>query len=248
MFADTHIGADPAATFQDRYCPARSAAAVIAPALGFAPEIVVCLGDLARTSGERGDYLQWQRLFAPLTADRPTILMPGNHDRRERMVAQFASHPMPRTERIVSVVETPTLRLIALDSLYRHDVVPGLLGEAQRWWLESFLDESDKRSTLILVHHHLGDDDKSLLDGDRLLNIVQPRPQVKALLTAHQHVYRHQIVDGLHRLAAPALGMPFAPEERLGWLEAHCDGEGAALRFRALDGAADPELRLQWRQ
>ena len=226
-----------------------SSASAVAPVLRFAPDTVFFLGDLAWASGEDDDYLQWQKVFAPLIADRPAILMPGNHDRRDRMLAHFASDTPADAERAISIVEAPSVRLIGLDSLYRTDVVPGLLGEAQRTWLENFLDAQDQRPTVILVHHHLGDDDYALLDGDRLLQILQSRPQVKCLVTAHRHVYRHHTVGRLHCIAAPALGMPFAPKEPLGWLEATFEETGAALRFRGVQRQADdPQpLRIEWR-
>jgi len=247
LLADMHIGADPASTFEGGYNPASNSAAAVGSAQQFDPGIVIFLGDLARSSGEDGDYTHWQRLFAPLTAARPAVLLPGNHDRRDRMLAHFASDGPQEVERVLAVVETPGVRLIALDSLYRTDVVPGLLGEAQRAWLERYLDEHDQRPTIVLVHHHLGDDDKALLDGDRLLRILRVRSQVKAVVTAHRHVYRHQTIDGLHLVAAPALGMPFADEEPLGWLEASFDETGAVLGFRGIDGGERSRRRIDWR-
>jgi 3',5'-cyclic AMP phosphodiesterase CpdA len=247
LVADTHIGESPSATFESGYNPAAHAAAVVRPAMEFDPEAVVFLGDLARVSGEPADYVHWRRLFGPVTAKSPTILLPGNHDRRDNMLMEFAPGVPPEAERAVSVLETPTVRMIALDSLYRTDVVPGLLGEAQRGWLLTQLAAPDQRPTVILVHHHLGTDDYALLDADRLLALLKPHRQIKAIVTAHQHVFRCEIVDGVHRVAAPALGMPFKPGERLGWLEACVDEAGASLRFRGLDGSSDPERRLQWR-
>ncbi len=247
LLADTHIGADPAATFRGGYNPAASSASAVAPALEFAPEATLFLGDLAWGCGEDGDYERWSELFAPLTAGRPTVFLPGNHDRRDRMLRHFSDDAPAEAERAITVVETPGLRLIGLDSLYRTDVVPGLLGQEQRRWLSDFLAGQDARPTVILVHHHIGDDDYALLDGDRLLEILRPHGHVKALVTAHRHTYRRRIMERLHYIAAPALGMPFEPEERLGWLEATFDETGVRLRFRSVDGRGDEEaVRLDW--
>lgn len=247
LVADTHIGAEPAAKFKGGYDAVANAAKAVTALSQYGPQLLVCLGDLARSVGENGDYEHWRRIFAPLTAGRPAVLLPGNHDRRDRMLAHFSSDSPRQTQKAVTVVNAGGLRLIALDSLYRTDVVPGLLGEAQRLWLESYLDDSEPLTTLVFVHHHIGQDDYALLDGDRLLAILQSRAQVKGLVTAHRHSYRLRSTDGFHQIAAPALGMPFDPAERLGWLEAELDASGAQLRFRGLDGAADPVQRIDWR-
>lgn len=247
LLADTHIGADPTATFRGDYNPAESSAAAVKPALRFKPEVAFFLGDLAWGCGEDGDYKRWRKLFAPLTVSTPTVFLPGNHDRRDRMLQHFWADGPAEAERVISIVETPAVRLIGLDSLYRTDVVPGLLGERQRVWLERFLAAEDARPTVVLVHHHIGEDDYALLDGDRLLRLLAEQAHVKALFTAHRHAYRRRILDRLHCIAAPALGMPFEPEERLGWLEATFDEAGARLRFRGVDGRGDEEeVRLDW--
>ncbi len=253
LLADTHIGADRDQTIHGGYNSAAASARAVEQALRAKLDIGFFLGDLARSSGEDGDYVMWREIFAPLTSQGPAILLPGNHDRRDHMLTHFGPGAPPDTERVVSIVETDALRLIALDSLYRTDVVPGLLGETQRNWLSAFLDAQDYRPTVVLVHHHLGEDDWALLDGDRLLALLLPRTQVKAVVTAHQHTYRRMRIDGLHLVAAPALGMPFKPEEPLGWLEASFEPAGVALRFHSIQGssiegvATEDEHRLLWR-
>lgn len=242
------MGLDPLAAFDSGHQPFANATVAASQAQESEPEIVCFLGDLAWGSGEDGDYGRWQQVFHPLMAARPAVMLPGNHDRRDRMLRRFAPDAPVAAERMVSVVETPQLRLIGLDSLFRTDVVPGLLGESQRRWLGEFLDTHDQRPTVIMVHHHLGDDDQALLDGDRLLALLQVRPQVKAVISGHQHVFRCDTAGRLHLLALPAIGMPFHPDERLGWLESSLDERGATLRFRGVAGAEDgAEQRLTWR-
>ena len=236
LLADTHVGLDPAAMFNSGHQPFVNATDAALQAQHTDPEIVCFLGDLAWGSGEEGDYGRWQQIFHPLLAARPAVLLPGNHDRRDRMLRRFAADAPADAERILSVVETPTMRLIALDSLYRTDVVPGLLGETQRRWLAGFLDTHDHRPTVILVHHHLGADDQALLDGDRLLALLQVRPQVKAVISGHQHAHRCELAGRLHLVGAPAIGMPFQPDERLGWLEATLDERGCRCAFAAWRG------------
>ncbi len=247
LLADTHIGADPTATFREGYNPATSAASALAPVLEFSPEATIFLGDLAWGYGEDDDYCRWREIFGPLIANRLTVLLPGNHDRRDRMIRHFCSDSPEKAERTISVLETPDSRLIGLDSLYRTDVVPGLLGQEQRAWLSKFLEERDARPTVILVHHHIGDDDYALLDGDRLLQLLEPHTNVKALFTAHRHTYRRRMINRLHYIAAPALGMPFTPGEPLGWLEATFEASCARLRFRVVGAEPDgEEARLDW--
>lgn len=247
LLADTHLSADPDAAYDGQ-----STLANVQRALG---QIVAAgvdgatvNGDLAWMQGLAEDYDQVAETFAWLAKDIPVAMALGNHDRRERALKRF--HPgafsLDEPAKLITVVDAPQVRFLLLDSLYRTDVVPGLLGQAQREWLQAFLDAEDKRPTVIVVHHPLGEDDGALLDGDRLLAILQPRSQVKAVLTAHDHVWRHERRGRLHVVGLPSAGFSFLPASvPVGWVEADFACHGVRLHFHA-DRSSDT-LELEWR-
>ncbi|MFM9031369.1 MAG: metallophosphoesterase, partial [Opitutaceae bacterium] len=89
MISDTHIAADPTRlargiNMADRL--GRVVAEILAA--GTRPAGALVDGDLARNTGEAGDYATLARLIAPLReAGVPLWLALGNHDHRERFWA-----------------------------------------------------------------------------------------------------------------------------------------------------------------
>jgi len=79
---------------------------------------------------------------------------------------------------------------------------------------------------------------------------VRPFPQVKAILTAHDHAYRIASSQGIHIVSLPAVGMPFDGREPVGWVEASLSDTRGMFTFHAVgenrigDGAAQT---LAWR-
>lgn len=199
------------------------------------------------------DYLQLRGVLDPLAGRLPLCLMLGNHDNRQAFLEEFfpsRARTNTAVEKLITVVDHGPVRLILLDSLIRTDIVAGLVGKAQRCWLRHLLETSDRRPTLVVVHHPLDDDDDSLLDSDRLVRLLRPFPQVKAILTAHDHVYRISSCEGIHVLRLPAVGMPFDVREPVGWVEASLEARRGVFTFHAVgenrtgDGAMQT---LAWR-
>ena len=246
LLADTHLSADPEAAYDGRRTLDGAQRAADQAALAGVDAVIVN-GDLAWARGEAGDYERAAEVFQPLAARVPVILSPGNHDRRDHLLRRFLPEAFSLNEpaKLITVVDTPAARMILLDSLYRVDVVPGLLGEAQRGWLAGVLDAEPRRPTALFVHHPLGEDDGALLDGDRLLAIVQPRPQVKAVFTAHDHVWRPETRGRLHVVGMPSAGFPFLPSVGVGWIEGEFGVRGARLTLHTDRG--DAEHVLDWR-
>jgi 3',5'-cyclic AMP phosphodiesterase CpdA len=217
--------------------PAEHAQQAVAEILRAGPQAALIAGDLAWEEGLPGDYAHLQAILEPLAARMPLCLMLGNHDSRSAFLAEFAparAHPEAAVDKLLAVVEHGPIRWILLDSLFRTDIVGGLLGRAQRCWLGGLLEASDPRPTLIVVHHPLDDNDDSLLDGDRLFRLVDPFPQVKAILTAHDHAFRAGTRGGIHVVGLPALGMPFDEREPVGWIEASLTSTGGVFAFHAV--------------
>jgi hypothetical protein len=215
-------------------------------------EGVIVAGDLALWEGLPDDYAHFHEIIRPLESSYPTALTTGNHDERKNMAAAFCGGDVvsaaPR--KLIVVIERPPIRWIILDSLYRTDVVSGLVGKAQRNWLKKFLSEADATPTFILVHHPPDDGDNGLLDGDRLLRMLAPRRQVKALVYAHAHHYRFEKIGDLHLMGLPATGFPFVPANPVGWVEAEIGRYRGkfTLRTVASNNCGDGRMTtLHWR-
>ena len=177
----------------------------------------------------------------------------GNHDDRANFTKAFEPHiqnAQSVSNKHVVSVETPTARLVTLDSLLYVNKVAGLLGKDQRTWLETFLQAIDDKPVILFVHHTLDDSDGSLLDSDWLLNHVAAVPKVKAIVYGHSHVYRFEEVDGLHLINLPALGYNFRDVDPIGWVLAELRQDGVDLTLNAIGGDTSGHGKttsLKWR-
>lgn len=210
-------------------------------------------GDLARLTGEPGDYQNLIQLLAPVTAKMPVAMGLGNHDHRKNFQSAFAKHPgdvQTVRDRHVLAVPAGPVRLLVLDSLMVPDFTPGFLGKEQRTWLERHLGVSDDTPTIVFVHHTPGDNDGELLDAERLLRILKPSKKVKALVYGHSHRYRFDVMDGLHCINLPAVGYNFADSEPTGWAEVELSAEGADFKLHAMGGNLEGNgktISISWR-
>jgi len=205
------------------------------------PAAAIISGDVARLVGTVGDYRVLKKLLAPLAEAMPIFLALGNHDHRENFYKVFpdeAKRPEKQSLRNkhVTILESPVVRLIVLDSLYHVNEGAGLLGKAQRTWLADYLDQADKRPTSLVVHHTLGDSDGDLLDSDRLFAMLQKRTQVKAIFFGHSHVYHVDQRDKIHLINLPAIGYNFSDQQPLGWVDAHFGTDGVRFKLDAVSG------------
>jgi len=140
--------------------------------------------------------------------------------------------------------------LIILDSLFYVNKVPGLLGKAQRQWLENYLKECDDTPTILCFHHTLGDDDGDLLDVPRLFRIIKPIRKVKAIVYGHSHVYGFPEFEGIHLINLPAVGYNFSDTEPVGWVEAELTAKGGDFTLHAIAGNKNKGgsvKKLTWR-
>jgi Icc protein len=114
------------------------------------PDVVVASGDLVN-AGAPEEYRHLRELLAPLPF--PLYLMPGNHDERSALRAEFRDHLyLPSHGTLHYAVDTEEVRLIMLDT-----VVPGKDGGAldapQLDWLETTLGAALYRPSVIFMHH-----------------------------------------------------------------------------------------------
>ena len=252
LLSDTHVAEDPTDTYRG-FRPAEQCKTAVQQVASGTFDGYLINGDLARLAGRPGDYGRFADTAAPLIEKGPVALTLGNHDDRANARSGFARAAGENVNvagKSVWGVDAGPLRLILLDSLLETNVVPGFLGKKQRDWLAADLDAHADRPSIVFVHHTLGDGDSDLLDADRLLKILRPRRQVKALFYGHSHQWKREVQEGLHLVNLPAVGYNFEDSEPVGWVEAEMRKGGAELTLHAFGGnrAKDGErVKLEWR-
>jgi 3',5'-cyclic-AMP phosphodiesterase len=238
LLSDLHIAADLKSENR-KFFPAENLKRAVEQVLQVRPQAALVNGDIARLTGELEDYQAAKSLLGPLAEQCPIYLALGNHDDRDRFKQVFppVNAGADRVkDKHVLVVEEPFLRLIVLDSLLYPNKTPGLLGKAQRDWLDKYLANADARPTILFVHHTLGEGDGELLDADALYRIVGPYAKVKAIFYGHSHQYNYRMHHGIHLVNLPAVGYNFADREPVGWVDARFSSQGVDLTLRALGG------------
>ena len=252
LLADTHIPADVNNNYRG-FFPYQNLQKVVPDIISALPDGVAIAGDLARLTGELGDYANLKELLNPIAEKRPVFMALGNHDNRENFVKVFDEIPgekQPVKGKHIVVVNKLPARLIILDSLFYVNKVPGLLGKAQRQWLENYLEECDDTPTILCFHHTLGDDDGDLLDVLRLFSIIKPIRKVKAIVYGHSHEYKFSEFEGIHLINLPAVGYNFSDTEPVGWVEAKLTTKGGDFTLHAIAGNKDKDgsvKKLTWR-
>ena len=252
LLSDTHIPEDVENNYRGFY-PYRNLEKVVPGVISNAPDAVAITGDLARLTGQPGDYANLEKLLTPLAEQSPVFMALGNHDDRGNFLKTFDKLPGQKQSvagKCVVVAETPPVRLIMLDSLFYVNKVPGLLGRAQRRWLAEYLKNSDNTPTILCFHHSLGDGDGDLLDLPRLYDMVKPIREVKAIVYGHSHVYRFDKYEGIHLINLPATGYNFSDAQPVGWVEARLGATGGDFILHATSGNMEQngsEKHLAWR-
>jgi Icc protein len=241
FLSDTHIAADIENNYRGFY-PYRNLQRVRERLRADLPEGLVITGDLARLTGQAGDYENFKRLMTPVIEDRPVCLALGNHDDRDNFLRAFekpAGDRQPVRGKHIVTFHSGPVRFILLDSLLYVEKTPGLLGKAQRTWLEGYLRSCDDRPTLLFFHHTLGDADGDLLDVLRLFELIRPIRKVKAIVYGHSHEYGYEQLDGIHLINLPATGYNFGGAEPVGWVEAQLTAAGGKFTLHAIGGNDD---------
>lgn len=171
------------------------------------PDLVVISGDLT-DCGLPEEYEELSRLLARLPI--PWALIPGNHDRRDALLAAFPE--AADGDGFVGFTrDLGPLRLIGLDT-----VVPaashGALCADRLDALEAALVSRPEAPTLIFMHHppfecgirHM--DKIALQDGrKRLAEIVRAHPQVVRICCGHHHRPIQTLFAGTLAQIAPSV-------------------------------------------
>jgi Icc protein len=253
LLADTHIPEDIENNYRGFY-PYRNMEKVVPDIISAPPDGVIIAGDLARLTGQPGDYANLKKLIDPVAEKTPVFMALGNHDNRENFLKVFDETPGEKPDlkgKYVTVVKTAPVRLIILDSLLYTDKVQGLLGKAQRQWLENYLKESDETPVILCFHHTLSDGDDALLDVPRLFSMIAPIRKVKAIVYGHSHVYGFSEFEGIHLINLPAVGYNFSDSDAVGWVDARLTRRGGDFVLHTIAGNQDKDgsvTKLTWRK
>ncbi len=166
------------------------------------------------------------------TLQKPTYVIPGNHDRREPdssdglTLRQFAHYFNPQIHARLaagddqlgywSIPLKPEIQLIGLDSI-KADDWGGKIGQAQMAWLKTELEAQADKLVILACHHPLHqlapidrhpDWSNFVCDnGAELLTLFDSYPQLKLVLTGHHHLTRADLLGSRLHLACPALAV-----------------------------------------
>ncbi len=253
LLSDTHLPSDVENEYRG-FRPYQNLTRVIPEVARIKPDGVIIDGDLARLEGLPADYERLKSMLDPLLDSTACGFTLGNHDHRKNFQTAFGAprqgRPQPVRDKHVVVIEQAPVRLVLLDSLLLCNQVPGLLGKAQRQWLESYLQSANGTPTLLFLHHTLDDGDGSLLDSDRFLKVALGNSNVKAIFYGHSHRYAYDVQNGVHLVNLPAVGYNFQDSEPVGWVNAAFSKEGAELTLHAIAGSRESDGKtrsLAWR-
>lgn len=155
------------------------------------PDLVIASGDLT-DCGLAAEYERLRDILEPLSM--PVYLVPGNHDRRAELFAEFGSDGYFKNDDgfLHYTVEGHEVRLIGLDT-----VVPGHghgeMCQARLAWLEGRLGEQPEQSTVIFMHHPpfstgLADMDRiNCRNGQAMAAVLRRFDNIERVVCGHHH-------------------------------------------------------------
>lgn len=238
LLSDTHIPADR--TEQARGFSITQNLDTLLPKVAESkPDGIGITGDIVRLKGLPEDYVVAKDYVDQLTKIAPVYMALGNHDNLKNFTEAFPTTPGEKAAvkgKHVTVINAAPVRLIFLDSLQITNNTPGLLGQAQRNWLEQYLKAADNTPTLLLLHHNFGESDGALLDDIRFFNIVATQRKVKAIIYGHTHNYNFTKQGDLDLINLPSTAYNFAESVPVGWVDATFTASGAKFKLNTVAG------------
>jgi 3',5'-cyclic AMP phosphodiesterase CpdA len=155
------------------------------------PDAVIVTGDLTG-HGQPAEYAAAREALDELAV--PYFVIPGNHDRRDALLAAFPGHAWATDDGLIQyVVDDLPVRLVALDTV-EEGQDEGHLGTDQLAWLDTTLAADPDRPTLVFLHHppirtEIWWMDTAGLAGARELGRVLDR-HAQVGLVASGHIHR----------------------------------------------------------
>lgn len=180
------------------------------------PQAVVITGDLV-DEGASASYGVLREILASLAV--PFFMVPGNHDRKDRLRAAFPEHGYlegvsePGGRRAMCFcIEAFPLRLIGIDTVIPGEHGGGLNPERLQW-LDRALAERPSVPTLVFMHHppfasgigHM--DGEPFIGREELAELLRRHPQVERIACGHIHRAFSRRFGGTVATVAPGIGM-----------------------------------------
>jgi 3',5'-cyclic-AMP phosphodiesterase len=156
------------------------------------PDAVIITGDLT-DFGRASEYAHLGSLLEPLSM--PVYLMPGNHDDRAALIAEFPTHTyLQSTEPFIQyAVDFGDLVLLALDTCL-PGYSEGALCADRLGWLDEQLRQTQGRPVVIAMHHppfqtYIGHMDAiGLLSGrEEFLDTIRRYDHIERIICGHLH-------------------------------------------------------------
>jgi 3',5'-cyclic AMP phosphodiesterase CpdA len=139
--------------------------------------------------------------------DKPVLVLPGNHDRREPMRAAFAG--MPAAGPLDRVTRVGPLSLVLMDDLV--ETKPhGALSAAQLDWLDRTLTAESGRPVLLFMHHPPFATGIAFMDANALTapealeTVIRRHGHVRLVGCGHVHRSVTTLWAGVPCMIAPA--------------------------------------------
>ncbi len=253
LLSDTHIAADPALKSRQGINMADHLKKVLGEVLAEKETLsgVIIDGDCAYNTGQPGDYATLLGILDPLReAGLPVHFSLGNHDDREVFSAALgeATGQSPVVGKHCTLIETPLVNWILLDSLRFVNKVEGELGSDQLAWVDKLLAANPNKPTLLIGHHYPetprsegapGDAEakvSGLVDSKPFLDLITRHSAAKAFIYGHSHNWHLKKGEGApHQINLPPTSYVFNPSLPSGWVRAALSATGMSLELRTLD-------------
>jgi 3',5'-cyclic AMP phosphodiesterase CpdA len=161
-------------------------------ALPVKPDVLVITGDLAE-DGKPEEYALLRGMLTKLGL--PALLLPGNHDIRENLIAGLDLGPHAVTDGgfVQFLADLGPMRLIGLDTLLPGSSA-GAICDKRLDFLEEALAGAAGRPVTLFMHHPpfscgLGYMDAVMLKegAERMAEIVSRYPNIERVLCGHHH-------------------------------------------------------------
>jgi Icc protein len=227
QISDTHVRVDDGGVAVSQLKRALNAARE------YRANVILVTGDLV--NDERADEYA---AFAEAIADPPAPLfvLPGNHDRRERVRDALPRHRyLPASGPLSFAVDEFPVRLVCVDQIVPGET-HGMFTKDQASWLDKTLGKRRDKPTLVALHHppflthDILFDKIGLQNAELFASVIAKHKQVKRVLCGHHHRVAVGQVAHAPVVIAPSTswvyglatheGQPVAPitAEQPGWM------------------------------
>ncbi len=247
QITDTHLIAEPGAEVYglDTFATTEKTLAQM-KSDGWTPDLVIHSGDLT----DDGTAEAYRRLRSLLTTlELPVFCVLGNHDEPDEMTTSLCGGQIQSVR--VAVVEP--WQIVFLDS-HVPGKVHGHLDAEELAALDGTLRDTPHQHALIVLHHGpltvCPMPVCQLDNAEELWTLLGRHPNVRAILSGHNHCAMDEVHLGIRALVTPATSLQFehpatAPPSGVGFWEIHgTDRERQAWRRLELypDGAVVTEV------